>query len=408
MNKQINILVMVNDRWGCGLFRCLQPHQYIQEHYPELFEIEIRYHLPNDVNLEDFFKRFDIVCIHKQLDNERKIADLIKSCGCKLVVDIDDHWTLGPDHPMGETAKREGWHIPVINHLKIADMVTTTTDIFANIIKKHNKNICVLPNAIDINDYRFKIDNKKSDRLRFGIICSATHLKDVELMSGMISQLSKDILDKIQIVLCGFDTRGTRQVFNIDTQKWETKTFAPEETTWYKYEKILTNNHKIISDDYKKWLHLFDKENEYDCTNEPYRRCWTKNTYEYYKHYENIDVLLIPLKVNDFNIVKSQLKVVEAGFAHKAIIANNVGPYTIDLTSMIEKGGKINENGNALLIEPSKNHKLWAKYITKLVEDRDMLEKLKTNLHNTVKDTYSLDTVCKKRVDMYLKLMNRI
>jgi hypothetical protein len=72
---------------------------------------------------------------------------------------------------------------------------------------------------------------------------------------------------------------------------------------------------------------------------------------------------------------------------------------------MIEKGGKINENGNALLVETSKNHKQWAKYITKLVEDRDMLEKLKTNLHNTVKDTYSLETVCKDRAQMYLNLM---
>ena len=130
-----------------------------------------------------------------------------------------------------------------------------------------------------------------------------------------------------------------------------------------------------------------------------------KKINNYYKHYENIDVLLVPLKVNDFNLVKSQLKVVEAGFAHKAIIANNVGPYTIDLKSMIEKGGKINEEGNALLIDSSKNHKLWAKYITKLVEDRDMLKKLQENLHNTVKDTYSLETVCKKRVELYTNLM---
>jgi glycosyltransferase involved in cell wall biosynthesis len=306
---------------------------------------------------------------------------------------------------MGETAKVEQWHIPVINHLKMADMVTTTTHIFANEIKKHNKNVCILPNAIDINDERFKIETTKSDRLRFGIICSATHLKDLELMEGMTAQLSKETLDKMQFVLCGFDTRGTKQVYNADTKKWETRTFAPEETTWYKYEKIITNNFKIVSEEHKQYLHLFDKEHEFDCSNEPYRRCWTKNTTEYYKHYENIDVLLVPLKVNDFNLVKSQLKVVEAGFAHKAIIANNVGPYTIDLKPMIEKGGKINEEGNALLIEPSKNHKLWSKYITKLVEDRDMLEKLKINLHNTVKDTYSLETVCKDRVNMYLKMM---
>ena len=41
------------------------------------------------------------------------------------------------------------------------------------------------------------------------------------------------------------------------------------------------------------------------------------------------------------------------------------------------------------------------------MKKEDMLEKLKTNLYETVKDTYSLDTVCKQRVDMYLKLMNK-
>ena len=127
----------------------------------------------------------------------------------------------------------------------------------------------------------------------------------------------------------------------------------------------------------------------------------------YYKHYENIDVLLVPLKENDFNAVKSQLKVIEAGFGHKAIIAQNFGPYTIDLESMIEKGGGINENGNALLVDSSKNHKMWAKYITKLVNNRDMLEKLKENLYNTVKDKYNINNVTKNRAEWYKSILKK-
>ena len=152
---------------------------------------------------------------------------------------------------------------------------------------------------------------------------------------------------------------------------------------------------------------MFMKDVDYPVLEEPYRRCWTKDMNNYYKHYENIDVLLVPLKENDFNAVKSQLKVIEAGFGHKAIIAQNFGPYTIDLKSMVEKGGKINENGNALLVESSKNHKQWAKFITKLVEDKEMLKKLQDNLYETVKDTYSLETICKDRVEAYLKLVNQ-
>lgn len=406
MNKKIKILVIPSDHYGCGFFRSLQPHQYIQEHFSDKFDIDIRYELPNDIPLEKFFSEYDIVHIHKNLDNKCELINMIKFVGCKVVVDIDDHWSLGNDHPMSLTAKKEQWHLPVINHLKLADVVTTTTPIFAKEIKKHNKNVYVFPNAIDPNDERFQLNTSKSDKIRFGVICGSSHLKDLELMQGMTAQLSKETLDKMQFVLCGFDTNGTRTIYHKDTGRVERRPILPEETVWYEYEKILTNDYKIVSEDHKRFLHMFAKDMNYSDLNEPYRRCWTKDMNNYYKHYENIDVLLVPLKENDFNLVKSQLKVIEAGFGHKAIIANNVGPYTIDLKSMIEKGGKINEEGNALLIDSSKNHKLWAKYITRLVEDRDMLEKLKNNLHNTVKDTYSLETVCKDRVDLYLKMMN--
>ena len=407
MNEKIKLLVIPSDRYGCGFFRSLQPHQYIQEHYSDIFDIDIVYELPKDEPLEKFFGKYDIVHIHKQLDNACEIANIIKFVGCKLIVDIDDHWSLGNDHPMSLTAKKEQWHIPVINHLKLADVVTTTTRIFAKEIKKHNKNVEIFPNAINPEDERFKLNNTQSDKVRFGIICGSSHLKDLELMRGMTAQLSKETLDKMQFVLCGFDTNGTRTIYHQDTGQVERRPIYPEETVWYEYEKIITNDYKIVSEDHKRFLHMFAKDMNYGNLNEPYRRCWTKDMNNYYKHYENIDVLLVPLKENDFNNVKSQLKVIEAGFGHKAIIANNIGPYTIDLHSMIEKGGKINENGNALLIESSKNHKLWAKYITKLVEDRDMLKKLQENLYETVKDTYSLDTVCKQRVELYKRLVNK-
>lgn len=80
MNDKIKVLVIPGDRFGCGFFRCLQPHQYIQEHYSDLFEIEIRYNLPDNVPLDEFFRQFDVVHIHKQLDPNCEIANMIKFC----------------------------------------------------------------------------------------------------------------------------------------------------------------------------------------------------------------------------------------------------------------------------------------------------------------------------------------
>lgn len=404
MEKKIKILVLKADAYGVGWFRSVSPHVYIQEHYSDLFDIDIIDELPKE-NLDKFFSQYDIVHFHKQLDKNCQLIKLMKFVGCKVVLDIDDHWDLGNDHPMSLTAKQEKWHEPIIEHLKLADYVTTTTPIFKKEIEKYNKNVLVFPNAIDPNDPRFQIEQTTSNKLRFGVICGSSHLKDMELLQGTINKLPQDVKEQCQFVLCGFDTNGTRTIINRDTGEVKTRPIEPMESVWYDYEKIMTDNFAIVSEDHKNFLHKFIPQLEYPNTNENYRRCWTKKINEYYKHYQNIDVLLVPLKENRFNSVKSQLKVIEAGFGHKAIIASNFGPYTIDLKPMIEKGGKINENGNALLVEQGKTHKQWAQHITRLVRDRGMVEKLKENLYNTVKDTYSLETVCKDRVEKYLEMM---
>ena len=74
---------------------------------------------------------------------------------------------------------------------------------------------------------------------------------------------------------------------------------------------------------------------------------------------------------------------------------------------MIEFGGKINENGNALLVESRKNHKDWVKYINKLAANPDMLKKLQDNLYETVKDTYSIEAVCRNRAEFYKSIVNK-
>lgn len=407
MNKKIKILVIPSDKSGCGFFRSLQPHLYLNDHYSDLFDIDITYEIPKIPYLEKFFTQYDVIHIHKQLDRNCELMKLMKFCGCKVIVDIDDHYDLGNDHPMSVTARIENWKEPIINHLRLADMVTTTTEIFKKELLKHNKNVVVIPNAINPNEGQFIPKPTKSDRLRFGIICGSSHLEDIKLLNGMTSMLPKDVIDKIQFVLCGFDTNGTRTFRNVKTGEVISRPIEPKETCWYEYEKILTNNYSIVSQEHKDFLNKFIKGYEYPNIDEAYRRCWTKNINEYATHYNNIDVLLVPLKENNFNKVKSQLKVIEAGFFNKAIIAQNFGPYTIDLVPMIEKGGSINDNGNALLVDSNKNHKQWAKYIIKLANDRDMVEKLQKNLHDTVKDKYSLDEVSKIRVSAYIDLMNK-
>ena len=403
MDKKIKMLVIPSDRTGVGKFRSVDPHVYIAEHYGDEFDVDIVYNMPNG-DLEAFLKQYDLIHIHKQLDKQCKIIDMIKFLGIPVILDIDDHFKLGNDHPMSITAKKERWHEPIINHLKKADYVTTTTPIFADVIKQHNKNVKVFPNAINPEEKQYAVaKNPRTDKLRVGIICGSSHLKDLELLSGIATQVNKN---KVQFVLCGFDTRGTRTIYKGNGEV-ETRPIYPQESVWCDYEKIFTDNYRTISPEHKDFLMKYMAGVDDPFTNEPYRRMWTRHINDYATHYQNVDVLIAPLKENDFNKVKSELKEIECGFTHTAFIGQNFGAYTINLVPMIEKGGKINEEGTALLVDSSKNHKQWAKYINKLADDADMLKKLQDNLYNFVKDRYSLAEICKQRVEFYKSIVNK-
>lgn len=400
MNKKIKMLVIPSDKTGVGKFRSVDPHVYIAEHYNDDFDVDIMYleDIPTN-DIEDFLKKYDLIHIHKQLDKELRLMSTIKFLGIPVIVDVDDYYYLGNDHPMSLSAKKEKWHEAVIRHLEMADYVSTTTDIYAKELKKHNKNVLVFPNAIDPNEKQYCQEKNKSDKLRVGLICGSSHLHDIELLNGIAETAKQN--SNVQLVLCGFDTNGTRTIYHNDTGQVERRPILPQESVWFDYERIITDNYKYISREHRDFLLRFVKGVDDPFTNEPYRRMWTRNINQYATHYENVDVLLAPLKENDFNKMKSQLKEIEAGFTHTALIAQNFGAYTIDLVPFREFGGKINENGTALLVDSRKNHKDWAKNINFLAEHPEYVEKLKENLYNFVKNKYSLEKVCEERVNVY-------
>jgi hypothetical protein len=226
-------------------------------------------------------------------------------------------------------------------------------------------------------------------------------------MGNFISKLSSETLDKIQVNLCGFDLRGSIRNINPNTKEITERPITPKETTWYRYENMVTDNRKILSPEYRKFLNMYVPNLEYpDVENEKYRRCWTKDMSHYYSHFENIDILYAPLEVKHFNYVKSQLKAIECCFSDTALIAQNYGPYTIDLRHAIDENGNYN-GGNALLVNTDEGAETWAKYTDILVNNPELLTRLKRQIHEDLKDNYNLKTVSRNRLDTYKELVNK-
>ena len=395
---------MPSDRSGVGKFRSVDPHIFLQNQYPEDFHVDIVYEPPyDDVN---FWTEYQIVAYHRSIgpdfEKANRLIQMLNSLGVITICDIDDYWMPGKEHPIHEIIRVNKINEKIVANLKVSKYITTTTTLFADEIKKTNKNVVVFPNAINPNEPQFKEPTEESDRLRIGWLGGSSHLHDIQLLNDGFSKLISQ-KDKVQYVLCGFDTRGTVTEINAQTGEQTKRNILPPETVWAQYEKIFTQNFSIISEDYKKHLLKYNQESYANEMSESYLRVWTKPVTSYAKNYSKFDVSLAPIKNTMFNRMKSQLKVIEAGFYKKALIASEIGPYTLDLKHCLENGNFV--DGNAMLVRENRNHSDWSKNIEKLLKNPNLVKDMGERLYETVKDKYDLNVVTKNRAEFYKSLV---
>jgi len=402
--SKINVLVLPSDRTGVGKFRSVDPHIFLQNLYGDEFHVDIDYE-PQMDNL-NYWKQYQIVSFHRSIgqdfDKANQLIKVLNSMGIVTICDIDDYWMPGKEHPIHDIIKFNKINEKIVANVKDAKYVTTTTSIFADEIKKINKNVFILPNGINPKEPQFVEPTPEFDKVRIGWLGGSSHFHDLELLNQSFSKITS-LKDKVQYVLCGFDTRGTVTEINKDTGEHTKRNIKPEETVWASYESIFTQNFEIVSDDYRKFLLKYSQEPYQNELNESYRRVWTQPVTSYAKNYSKFDISLAPIKNHMFNRMKSQLKVIESGFYKKALIASNLGPYTIDLKHCLKNGNFV--EGNALLVDENRNHSDCAKFIEKLVKNPNLIKDLGERLYETDKDTYDLNVITKNRREFYKSIL---
>tara|TARA_R110000796_G_scaffold67481_2_gene154983 strand:+ start:1270 stop:2499 length:1230 start_codon:yes stop_codon:yes gene_type:complete len=408
--SKIRILAIPSDNHGVGKFRMLDPFTYIGDKFSSDVHVDIVFNVPNEDN---YFSNYDIVVFHSFIhktsheENVKRIKWL-KLNGIKVIVDTDDFWKTDHRHPNHETFKKNQLARKRSELLRLADYITTTTPVYRDTIKKllGVDNVMVFPNAVNEEDKQFQPKPLESDMVRFGWLGGSSHEHDLSLMGDGISRVHREFKGKAQFVLCGFDLRGTMRELNRHTGETTERPIRPDETAWSRYESLFTGNDTSLSPEYNAYLKTYTKGSFEGELDQPYVRRWTMDINKYANNYNYFDVSLAPLVKSDFNVNKSQLKVIEAGFHKKAIIASEENPYLIDLISSIEKGGGINPKGNSLLVSSNKNHKQWHQQMKRLINNPNMVTDLGEKLYETVKDKYSLSTVSKNRVEFFKSIIN--
>jgi len=401
-NSKISILMVPSDLSGVGHFRSIWPAQQINKDFKESFHVEVNQH----PNLDDFeyLSKFNIIHFHRQLGEFEKMPDLfkkLKEMGILLIMDIDDYWMPPKTHPLYYIVIKKEINKHIVETIKMSDYVTTTTEFFADEIKKINKNVFVIPNAIASEHQMWNSeDAKQTEKVRIAVICGSSHYKDLQLLESDMNRLHSDpeLKDKYQIVMCGYDIRGSATQIMPDGREI-TRKISPQESIWNNFEQILTNNYSICDENYKNYLKkcIKDPFKHIDVSDLNYLRRWTLPLTQYGKHYDYADIVIAPLEENMFNYVKSELKLIESGFKNKVLVAQDYGVHS----SLIKNG----ENG--ILIPTKDNNKGWYKALKKLILDTDYRNKLANNLHEFVMENYTLETVTKKRVKIYEDILSK-
>ena len=323
---------------GCGFYRQYQPHNRLAK----FKDVEITMG-QGIFNYDDEFGiEADIVQFHKGYIDIRAI-NACKERGIVTIGDFDDWWNLDSEHLLYKNYLKDKTPAQLTELLRAVDYVTCTTELLAGEIRKYNPNVVVLQNAMDMDYAGCKIERFKEDKTIFGYVGGSCHDKDVELLRGLNNKMSH--YKNYKLRLMGMDGSP---VYN-------------------HYADVMSDSGRLAA------TH-FDWAEKADIWNYP-------------KFYNYMDVSLVPLVNNKFNSMKSELKLIEAGFFHKAVVVSNVEPYK----------GLIKHKVNAMVVNKPTD---WYKHCKYLLDNPEAIKDLGEALYETVQP-YHIDEVNKRRYKFY-------
>ena len=345
--KKLRILAVMNDSTSVGHFRSGWPGAYIRDNFKDEIEIIV---LPiESIMVWDMkmLSLFDVIHFNRffgYIESVNELFPLIQSHGIKLVMDIDDHWELPDEFPSKKDMLKElgGSMEGILNIIRKADHVTTTTELFKKELLKLNENVSVLPNAIDMSHKMWQFEEKPREKVNIAWLGSSQRYHDLLRLKDSIAKLyvDQELKGKFTITQYGGD--------KIDNEIFEGEGF----------------------------IHLPQLP-----------------PFLYGSYYSGADICLAPLKDNIYNQCKSEIKMVEAGMNNKVFVCQDYGIYSEHIIHGV----------NGFLIE---NDDKWYDILKSLILDKETRNKVSGNLNDYVKVKFSLDSIARKRIQFYKSLCN--
>lgn len=299
----------------------------------------------------------DVVVFQRPMQGEMlEAAKLLKLKGKKIVLDLDDTYSPHSGLPrlLGEMIEQQiDGKLEQVNNMlndfvKEADLVTVTTPFLKAEYERFNKNVVVIPNMVDPDDW-YTPKRNQSDKVRIGIVGSAVMNKDCQQITPLLRKLGRR--DDVQLVILGMPSK----------KEVEARKFYMHEIAYWNTMNIEWH-HAVPQADYMKKLNDLE-----------------------------LDIMLIPREDNYFNHCKSNVKFLEASMCEIPVIAQGFStgdsPYQSDLYVSI-----------------CENLKEWEEAVESLINDKEMRLRMGKLAKQYVLENYNIKNTAHLWKDEYKKL----
>ncbi len=291
----MNIFFFTETKSGCYKWRGAIPAKYLMRrgHTVQIYDGPKPYDAP-DV----------MVFFRAHFEEAFKMVEWCKKNSIRVVFDTDDALDLVPPENLHYVELQP--RLPVYKFLlESADVVTTTTDTLAEYLRGWNRNVMVIPNSVDPDEWNC---GPRSGDLRVGWTGTPTHFEDLAMVLDAVRDSQKK--QKFTFVLQGICKEASLEEL--------------QEVLWAKWGKAILQT--PIGKSLKRFL---DKLSGIKYEFHPGVR--------FEDHAQKIcdlalDIGIAPLADNRFNRHKSCIKYYEYAMSGAVTVASQVLPYSAEVS----------------------------------------------------------------------------
>jgi glycosyltransferase involved in cell wall biosynthesis len=228
--------------------------------------------------------------------------------------------------------------------VSMADMVTVTTPILAGVFREFNDNVRILPNCVDLNEWK-KLPLEKNDssiRLYWG--GGMSHWEDLLLIRDTLKRICEKY-ENVKIVMLGWMPEGFEETF-------------PGRVEFHPWSNFYAYSYKYAS--------------------------------------LGVDIALIPLVDNEFNRCKSCIKWIEASSLEIPSVVSYVSPYK-ELESLSDKDLAVFIDGNG--------PESWFKGISELIDNPELRKRIGAEARNVVERHFDINTQYNQWLNAYSEVL---